>query len=91
MKLKTLSVRRLFRWVAIGLTLSMTAITVLLFLVTKHVAALFAGGGLLLCALIWPVRLRHGRAATSKWFRSRGGGRYFPLCFPQDRKRRMAL
>ena len=53
MKLKTLSVRRLFRWVAIGLTLSMTAITVLLFLVTKHVAALFAGGGLLLCALIW--------------------------------------
>ena len=45
MKLKTLSVRRLFRWVAIGLTLSMTAITVLLFLVTKHVAALFAGGG----------------------------------------------
>ena len=48
MKLKTLSVRRLFRWVAIGLTLSMTAITVLLFLVTKHVAALFAGGGLLL-------------------------------------------
>ncbi len=53
MKLKTLSVRRLFRWVAIGLTLSMTAITVLLFLVTKHVAALFAGGGLLLCALLW--------------------------------------
>ena len=53
MKLKTLSVRRLFRWVAIGLTLSMTAITVLLFLVTKHVAALFAGGGMLLCALIW--------------------------------------
>lgn len=53
MKRKTLSVRRLLRRVAMGLVLSMTVMTVCLFLVTKQMAVLLAGGALLLCALIW--------------------------------------
>lgn len=53
MKRKKLSVRRLFRWVSTGLALSMTTITVCLFLVTKQMAVLPAGGALLLCAFIW--------------------------------------
>lgn len=43
---------RLFGWVAIGLVLSMSGITIALFLVTKQVAVLLTGGALLLCALV---------------------------------------
>lgn len=53
MKLKDLSVKRLFRFITIGLLLSMTAITLTLFFVTKQIAVLLAGGALLLCALVW--------------------------------------
>lgn len=52
MKLKTLSVKRLFGWVAMGVSLFMTAITIVLFFVTKQMAVLLAGGALLLCALV---------------------------------------
>ncbi len=52
MKFKTLSVKRLFGRVAIGLVLSMSGITIALFLVTKQTAVLLTGGALLLCALV---------------------------------------
>ena len=43
---------RLFGRVAIGLVLSMSGITIALFLVTKQIAVLLTGGALLLCALV---------------------------------------
>ena len=51
MKLQNLSVKRLFGRVAMGLVLSMSGITIALFLVTKQTAVLLTGGALLLCAL----------------------------------------
>ena len=51
MKFKNLSVKRLFGQVALGLVLSMSGITIALFLVTKQTAVLLTGGALLLCAL----------------------------------------
>lgn len=53
MTLKGLSVKKLFCLVVAGLLLSMTAITLALFLVTKQTAVLLAGGALFLCALVW--------------------------------------
>lgn len=53
MKLNDLSAKRLFRFIAIGLLLSMAAITLVLFFATKQAAVLLAGGLLLLCALFW--------------------------------------
>ena len=52
MKFQNLSVKRLFGRVAIGLALSMSGITIALFLVTKQIAVLLTGGTLLLCALV---------------------------------------
>ena len=52
MKLQNLSVKRLFGRVAMGLVLSMSGITIALFLVTKQIAVLLTGGTLLLCALV---------------------------------------
>ena len=52
MKFQNLSVKRLFSRVAIGLVLSMSGITIALFLVTKQIAVLLTGGTLLLCALV---------------------------------------
>ena len=52
MKFQNLSVKRLFGRVAIGLALSMSGITIALFLVTKQIAVLLTGGVLLLCALV---------------------------------------
>ena len=52
MKFKKLSIKRLFGWVALGLVLSMSGITIALFLITKLVAVLLTGGALLLCALV---------------------------------------
>ena len=52
MKFQNLSVKRLFGRVAIGLVLSMSGITIALFLVTKQIAVLLTGGTLLLCALV---------------------------------------
>ena len=49
---QNLSVKRLFGWVAMGLVLSMSGITIALFLVTKQIAVLLTGGALLLCALV---------------------------------------
>ena len=47
MKFQNLSVKRLFGRVAIGLVLSMSGITIALFLVTKQIAVLLTGGALL--------------------------------------------
>ena len=52
MKFNNLSVKRLFGRVAMGLVLSMSGITIALFLVTKQMAVLLTGGALLLCALV---------------------------------------
>ena len=52
MKVKNLSVKRLFGRVAMGLVLSMSGITIALFFVTKQIAVLLTGGALLLCALV---------------------------------------
>ena len=52
MKIKTLSVKQLFGWVATGLVLTMSGITIALFLVTKQTVVLLTGGALLLCALV---------------------------------------
>lgn len=52
MKFQNLSVKRLFGRVAIGLVLSMSGITIALFLVTKQTAVLLTGGALLLCSLV---------------------------------------
>ena len=57
MKLQNLSVKRLFGRVAMGLVLSMSGITIALFLVTKQTAVLLTGGALLLCALVGIVVL----------------------------------
>ena len=48
MKFQNLSVKRLFSRVAMGLALSMSGITIALFLVTKQIAVLLTGGALLL-------------------------------------------
>ncbi|WP_122642111.1 sensor histidine kinase [Luxibacter massiliensis] len=53
MMLKDLSVKKLLRLVVAGLLLSMTAITLALFLTTKQTAVLLGGGALSLCALVW--------------------------------------
>lgn len=53
MTLKDLSVKKQFRLVVACLLLSMTAITLVLFLVTKQIEVLLAGGALFLCALVW--------------------------------------
>ncbi len=52
MRFQNLSVKRLFGRVAMGLVLSMSGITIALFLVTKQAAVLLTGGALLLCALV---------------------------------------
>ena len=52
MKMKTLSVKQLFGWVATGLVLTMSGITIALFLVTKQTVVLLTGGAMLLCALV---------------------------------------
>ena len=46
MKFQNLSVKRLFSRVAMGLALSMSGITIALFLVTKQIAVLLTGGAL---------------------------------------------
>lgn len=53
MKQKALVVKQLFYWVFVGLFLSMAAITILLFFVTKQKAVLLAGGSLWACAFVW--------------------------------------
>ena len=52
MKVQNLSVKRLFGRVAMELVLSMSGITIALFLVTKQIAVLLTGGALLLCAIV---------------------------------------
>ena len=52
MKRNPISVRRLFGWVAMGIVLSMTAITMILYFVTKQTVVLLTGGALLLGALV---------------------------------------
>lgn len=53
MKTRPLSVKRLFLWICIGLLLSMTAITLILFSLTLEVAVLIAGAALIVCAFAW--------------------------------------
>ena len=50
-------VQRLFLWICIGLLLSMTAITLILFSLTLEVAVLIAGAALIVCALVWVLVL----------------------------------
>ena len=57
MKNRHLSVQRLFLWICIGLLLSMTAITFILFSLSLEVAVLIAGAALLVCALVWVLVL----------------------------------
>ena len=57
MKTRPLSVKRLFLWICIGLLLSMTAITLILFSLTLEVAVLIAGAALIVCALVWVLVL----------------------------------
>ena len=52
MKFQNLSVKRLFGRVAIGVALSMSGITIALFLVTKQTAVLLTGG----VAVVRPCR-----------------------------------
>ena len=47
MKFQNLSVKRLFGWVAMELVLSMSGITIALFLVTKQIAVLLTGVSLI--------------------------------------------
>ena len=71
MKFQNLSVKRLFSLVAIGLVLSMSGITIALFLVTKQTAVLLTGGALLLCALVGifvrSEERRVGKECRSRW------------------------
>ncbi len=53
MKLKDLSVKRLFGLITAGLLLSMTAVTVILFFITKQTSVLLSGAVLIFCALVW--------------------------------------
>lgn len=53
MKTRPLAVKRLFLWICIGLLLSMTAITLILFSLTLEVAVLIVGAVLIGCALVW--------------------------------------
>ena len=53
MKTRPLSVKRLFLWICIGLLLSMTAITLILFSLTLEVSVLIVGAALVGCALVW--------------------------------------
>jgi len=46
MKYKNLSVKKMFGWVALGLILSMSGITITMFLVTKQTIVLLTGGAL---------------------------------------------
>ena len=57
MKNRHLSVQRLFLWICIGLLLSMTAITFILFSLSLEVAVLIAGAALIVCALVWVLVL----------------------------------
>ena len=57
MRNRLLSVKRLFLWICIGLLLSMTAITLILFSLTLEVAVLIAGAALIVCALVWVLVL----------------------------------
>ena len=57
MKNRPLSVKRLFLWICIGLLFSMTAITLLLFIITLEIAVLIEGAALIVCALVWFLAL----------------------------------
>lgn len=57
MKTRPLSVKRLFLWICIGLLLSMTAITLILFSLTLEVAVLIVGAALIVCAFVWFIVL----------------------------------
>ena len=57
MKPCSLSVKRLFLWICIGLLLSMTAITLILFIIMLEIAVLIVGAALVVCALVWFLAL----------------------------------
>ena len=49
----TFSVKKLFGWICIGLLLSMTGITLILFVATLEITVLIVGALLIACALVW--------------------------------------
>ena len=53
MKPYTFSVKKLFGWICIGLLLSMTGITLILFVATLEITVLIVGALLIACALVW--------------------------------------
>ena len=53
MKIKYLSVKKLFYLMVVGLLISMTFITLALFLITKQTAVFLVGGMLFSCAFVW--------------------------------------
>ena len=53
MKHRHLSVKCLFLRICIGLLLSMTAITLILFTITLEIVVLIVGAALIVCALVW--------------------------------------
>ena len=62
MKFQNLSVKRLFGRVAMELVLSMSGITIALFLVTKQIAVLLTGG-----TLLRSEERRVGKECRSRW------------------------
>ncbi len=53
MKLNTLSAKQLFLFVCVGTFLSMTAIILILYALTRQSVVLVIGGALIVCALFW--------------------------------------
>ena len=54
---KKLSVKRMFFWLTAGMTLTMTAIILVAFFLTKNIVVLWVGMALIVCAI--PVSYTH--------------------------------
>ena len=50
---KKLSVKRMFFWLTAGMTLTMTAIILVAFFLTKNIVVLWVGMALIVCAILW--------------------------------------
>jgi len=50
---KKLSVKRMFFWLTAGMALTMTAIILVAFFLTKNIVVLWVGMALIVCAILW--------------------------------------
>ena len=50
---KKLSVKKMFFWLTAGMTLTMTAIILVAFFLTKNIVVLWVGMALIVCAILW--------------------------------------